>query len=426
MDKGVLETIKEKYPGEMKVTELMRRKAEMWKAASEEDKQPFKEMAAEDKERYQNELAEFREANPELVEAEEREKLFKKQERARKRREEKARNGGGGRRRRRRDDDDGEDFDENDQGGSARPERSSMPKTHTDEVFNRIKNENRKKRKKVDEVQLEEDAKEFCQRMRDACDTDRASVEVGEPGIRKLEMLHEVTSQLKKCRMETDRMRERKNMAGSVRHALQDAGFFSCIRDWLEIMPNGSLPHRKIRHSLYEALDGIRISADDLKDSERDSGGDINQNRQGLAKVLMRLWSHKKETPDGRRILQRLLQRWMREIADRQSNYAMLPEVEKRKAAQIAARRRQVRNAKRERQSSSHYNKTVRPMPVIMDYARRPQQNFIAEEDLDLPPDRQEGTARDRIMKTVANRGRKAGGGNRSLYSIDVTGKGSI
>uniref|UniRef100_A0A7S4DKY5 HMG box domain-containing protein n=1 Tax=Lotharella globosa TaxID=91324 RepID=A0A7S4DKY5_9EUKA len=387
MDKGVLDIIKEKHPGETKVTELMRRKAEMWKAASEEEKQPFKEMAAEDKERYQRELAEFRAANPDLVEAEEREKLFKKQERARKRREDKARNGGGGRRRRRRrDDEEGDDFDENDDGGRARPERDSVPKTHTDEVFNRIKSENRKKRKKVDETQLLEDAKEFCRRMREACDTDRANVEIHEPAIEKLKMLHEVTAQLKKCRMETDRMRERKNMFGSVRHALQDAGFFSCIRDWLEIMPNGALPHRKIRHSLYEALDGIRISADDLKDSERDSGGDINHNQQGLAKVLMSLWSHKKETPEGRRILGRVLQRWVREIADRQSNYAMLPEVEKRKAAQIAARRRQVRNAKRERKSSSHYNKTVIPMPVIMDYARRPQQTYVEEEDMVLAP----------------------------------------
>ncbi|GAB5366994.1 hypothetical protein AAMO2058_001191700 [Amorphochlora amoebiformis] len=402
-DEKVVARLKEQFPGE-RGPALFKRKGELWRQTSEEDKQVYKEQAAEDKERYQRELEEFRRANPELVEQAEREK----RERAREKRREKSANKKSRKRR---------EMDDNDSPRELSMDKNpvdSRPKTHVEEVVARLKSEKRRQRKKVDEGKLMEDAKEFCERMRTACDYDKALVEAGQPAVNKLMMLNEVIQQLTKCRLETERMERRRNFT-SVRQLLQDAGFFSCLRDWLDILPNGALPHKRIRHELYRALDKIQITEDDLRDS-------AGNTRRGLGKVLMSLWRHKQETPEGRKILRTVIQRWMRAISDRSDNYRSLEEQEQKRYREIQQRRRILGSNKRERKSRSNFNKTVVPMKAVFDYARRPQSQFLPE-DIDNPRRRdREGGARDQILKKIQNRGRGKGGPS-TLYTVDITGK---
>ena len=141
----------------------------------------------------------------------------------------------------------------------------------------------------------------------------------------------------------------------------------------------------------------------------------------------MRLWAHKSETREGRKVLRVIIQRWMRDIANRTDNYGALEEMEKKRFRQIQERRRILGSNKRERVSSSNFNKTIMPMRAVFDYARRPQNNTVIEdrgvERRGIP----EGSSRDRILKTVHGRGKakRDSLSHRSLYSVDITGKSS-
>eukprot|EP00468_Gymnochlora_sp_CCMP2014_P007638 CAMPEP_0167766974 /NCGR_PEP_ID=MMETSP0110_2-20121227/15726_1 /TAXON_ID=629695 /ORGANISM="Gymnochlora sp., Strain CCMP2014" /LENGTH=658 /DNA_ID=CAMNT_0007655229 /DNA_START=98 /DNA_END=2074 /DNA_ORIENTATION=- len=401
-DEKIIAKVRAELP-QGKAPELMKRKAELWKQASEEEKQVFQELAKQDKERYQLELEEFRRNNPELVEQEEREKQERRRERAQQRKQ----------KRRERND----DYEDDSDGEDERKRESNLPKTELEMAVARLKAERSRKKKKIDEMALQEDAKEFCQRMRDAADVDKNLMATGQPAIHKLKMLSSVVSQLTKCRLESE-SRIRRRTHTSVRQLLQEAGFFNCIRDWLMIMPNGALPPQRVRHELYKALSEIKISEDDLRDTQA-RGESGRSNELGLGKVLMRLWAHRDETPRGRKILIKLLQQWIRDVADRSDNYKGLAAIEERRHRQIRQRRRLLGSTKRETTTNSSFNKTVIPMKAVFDYAVRPNSElatYVADED-----DHKEDSTRDRIMKQFHHRGRKKG--KSSLYTVDITNK---
>eukprot|EP00547_Thalassionema_nitzschioides_P002741 CAMPEP_0194215612 /NCGR_PEP_ID=MMETSP0156-20130528/17557_1 /TAXON_ID=33649 /ORGANISM="Thalassionema nitzschioides, Strain L26-B" /LENGTH=489 /DNA_ID=CAMNT_0038944175 /DNA_START=34 /DNA_END=1503 /DNA_ORIENTATION=- len=148
----------------------------------------------------------------------------------------------------------------------------------------------KKKRVAKQASALDEEAKEFVNRMEEAADEDEKSIKEKTPAIKKLTMLSEVTDMLTKRDM--------------MRHLLDNDILSTCKR-WIQPLPNGSLGNVTVRQRIVEAISKMRgdngILSQDLKSS-------------GIGQVIMILYKHKSETPSMKRELKKLIEQWSRPI----------------------------------------------------------------------------------------------------------------
>jgi len=410
-DQDVVDRLKRENPG-AKATEMMKLKATAWKQLTDEQKEPYQNKASEDKERYETELKEWQRANPDLVEEAERQKREKR--RASKAKEKK--------KRKRRDDADEDDDDE-----YGRTDYSNQHKTHLEQTFDKIKKSKRTKKNAMSSDDIQEEALKIVERMRTAALKDVSDIESGQPAVHKLQMLPEVVRLLKTNRVTSVRDLEKMDNDPFV-DILIEKGILSRIGDWLRIGPNNTLPHKRIRSEMYRSLLDLNITEDDIifsdesrnqRREDEDDGYGYNRNSGTIAKVLIKLWKHPKETKENRIILTKLIQRWMRMISQRSDNYVDLKEAEKRKARDIAKRRRELMMNKREVKSASHFVKSVRPMPTVFDFARRPRSQ-VEEYESRRPERADEISSQQSLMKIMRNKGRKSGG--KSYHKLTIGG----
>jgi len=139
--------------------------------------------------------------------------------------------------------------------------------------------------------ELEDEVKDFLNRMEEAAELDEKSIEQRKPATRKLQMLQHVVDTL--TRKDIMRM-------------LLDFDVLSICKRWIQPLPKtGKLGNVTVRQRIIDCVSNMKgeqgITAHDLKKS-------------GFGKVIMSLYMHKSETPTLKRQLKSLIERWSRPI----------------------------------------------------------------------------------------------------------------
>jgi len=150
---------------------------------------------------------------------------------------------------------------------------------------------------------LEEEAKEFMDKMERAAEEDELAIRERRPATKKLSMLTQVVD------MFTRR---------DITRVLLDLDVLSICRRWIQPLPNGHLGNVTIRQRLLDSISGMTgesgITPNDLKRSE-------------FGKVVMSLYMHKSETPAMKRHLKGLIEQWSRPIFQKSGNMRDLERV---------------------------------------------------------------------------------------------------
>jgi len=157
----------------------------------------------------------------------------------------------------------------------------------------------RKKKKEVDTNKLNYRHEMIVQNMRDAFEEDKRLNLAQQPALNKIKLLSEVERELK--------VKDRENTDSMLNNNI-----LSVIREWLEPLPDKSLPNVKIREVLLEYLERQpQIDRDQLKNS-------------GIGKAIMFLWKHPDETPKNKKVAQKIIEEWSRPIFGLSANYSDL------------------------------------------------------------------------------------------------------
>jgi len=172
-----------------------------------------------------------------------------------------------------------------------------------------------KKRKKQDEEILDRFADDEVVRLRDrmgqAADDDSNSNRAEQPATSKLKMLPEVLDTLQKL---------------SLQQSIFDNNLLLGVRQWLEPLPDKSLPALNIQNAFFELLPKMDIDTNTLKES-------------GLGRIVLFYTRCKRVTPPIKRAAEHLVDVWSRPIIKRSASY-------KDREIQIAGEMSQLKVAK--------------------------------------------------------------------------------
>ncbi|KAK7203335.1 hypothetical protein BZA70DRAFT_283447 [Myxozyma melibiosi] len=150
-----------------------------------------------------------------------------------------------------------------------------------------------KKRKKVDEDDIEQMQDERIVRVRDqmreAAMRDAEAIKDGLPAVHKLKMLPEVRSILQKH---------------SLYDSILDNNMLESVRLWLEPLPDASLPSYSIQKEMFAALEELPIKTTHLRES-------------GVGKVVLFYQQSRKPEVSIKHIAEKLVGDWSRPIISR-------------------------------------------------------------------------------------------------------------
>jgi len=162
-----------------------------------------------------------------------------------------------------------------------------------DAAINRIDSKKPKKKPKMEAEDYNNDIKRFISKMDDVVMDDEKSNRMGKPAMAKLGMLDEVLNFAK---------------LKGLQELLLDNGLLSSMGNWLKPLPDGSLPNVRIRTQLLQLLYSLPCGEDNLKRSQ-------------VGREVMRLVDHKDETPDNRKLCNKIIEKWARPLFKLDSNF---------------------------------------------------------------------------------------------------------
>jgi len=155
----------------------------------------------------------------------------------------------------------------------------------------------KRKKKKVDEYELEKNTDEMMaalrDRMKDAAYNDIAANEDKRPAISKLKMLNTVTSALTKTHLHEQFLENQ---------------ILEAIKLWLEPLPDGSLPSLDIQTEMLDILAKLPIRTDNLRES-------------GIGRVMFFYTKCPRIEPKVKRSADQLVAKWSRPILRRSADY---------------------------------------------------------------------------------------------------------
>ncbi|KAI9359489.1 hypothetical protein BD770DRAFT_386162 [Pilaira anomala] len=254
----------------------------------------------------------------------------------------------------------------------------------------------KKKRKKQDgedlENSMDEELSNLRERMKIASEEDAVSNGERKAAVAKLKMLGEVTTYL------TNK---------HLHDAILDNGLLDSIRQWLEPLPDRSLPSLDIQSEMLDILDKLPIAGDHLRES-------------GVGKIVYFYTKSPRIEPKMKRKADQLVAKWSRLVIKRSENYK-----ERRHAVQefrqedMIHQRKKYRRPEEEPEEDKRENRShVRiPMAVAADYDIVPQSTIRV--------DKSRGNRPDNTYKRLNNTMRSIRTGpKRSTPKVSIEGKG--
>ncbi|XP_010461030.1 PREDICTED: protein IWS1 homolog 2-like [Camelina sativa] len=121
----------------------------------------------------------------------------------------------------------------------------------------------------------------------------------GKPAINKLKKLSLLTDVLGKKQLQTEFL---------------DHGVLTLLKNWLEPLPDGSLPNINIRAAILRVLTDFPIDLDQFDRREQ-------LKKSGLGKVIMFLSKSEEETNSNRRLAKDLVDKWSRPIFNKSTRF---------------------------------------------------------------------------------------------------------
>ncbi|EPS66200.1 hypothetical protein M569_08577 [Genlisea aurea] len=121
----------------------------------------------------------------------------------------------------------------------------------------------------------------------------------GKPAINKLKKLALLTDVLSKKQLQ---------------HEFLDHGVLTLLKNWLEPLPDGSLPNINVRAAVLKILNDLPI---DLEMHDRKE----QLKRSGLGKVIMFLSKSDEETTSNRKLAKELVDKWSRPIFNKSTRF---------------------------------------------------------------------------------------------------------
>eukprot|EP00478_Filoreta_tenera_P001889 GABV01001930.1.p1 GENE.GABV01001930.1~~GABV01001930.1.p1 ORF type:complete len:206 (-),score=31.38 GABV01001930.1:46-663(-) len=139
---------------------------------------------------------------------------------------------------------------------------------------------------------------------------------------------------------------------------LMDYHLLVRFRDWLDLLPDGSLPNRKVRFELYRLCEMLPVTTDSLSEAE------------GFGELIMQLWLKQKDDAEEGKVLRALIEKWLRPIFNRTTDYRELKAAEMRRADEL---RREFRRPVTKVESHKALKRARVPKKAFHDYLVRPQ-----------------------------------------------------
>jgi transcription factor SPN1 len=149
------------------------------------------------------------------------------------------------------------------------------------------------KQKEMSDNEKDKVADQLLRRMGEACVRDDACFREGQPAVHKLQLLKTVQSVV---------------AVKALQHTLLERDLLGALRDWIEPKNDAqkTLPSLAIRTAVYEILMKLPCHTDQLKRSDG--------LKKPIGHVVLALRKHKQETPENKRLLKELMEKWCRPV----------------------------------------------------------------------------------------------------------------
>ena len=384
--------MREEHP-DANSSEIQKLISEKWAELDSDSKNEYEQIARKQKEMYREALLKLKQEDPEAYEAHL--KASKKNEEAllrdpssKKKKKDRSASGG--------------HSDYSDDGGDdGQDPESAKELSYFDAIVKDLK-VRRQTRSELTPEQQKEAADLFIQRMDEAVTLDMELSSRGKPAFTRLEMLPDVQAQVSKPR---------------TAELLLDAGILKVFKKWLNPEHDGSLPNVKLRTVIYQLLSQLNITEANL------------ENSHGLGKTVMRLWKDPEETLSNKRMLETLIQKWMRPMLGLSTDYNKLSELDEERGREILTRKILLDQQK----GPANYNpkRTMVPQPARFDYAIRPQAHRDHEDEAEEAREaksakRNEPVSRKEELSKKLDKMKK--GANmmaKPRFKVDITGRAS-
>ena len=145
----------------------------------------------------------------------------------------------------------------------------------------------------MSEAEKDKITERLLHRMHDAFVKDEALFKTGEPAVHKLQLLKVVQQMV---------------AVKALQHNLLEKDILGAFKDWIEPKRDASktLPSLTVRTAIYVMLTKLPCQTDHLKRTDGD--------KKPIGYTILALRKHKMETPENKRMLKELMEKWCRPV----------------------------------------------------------------------------------------------------------------